>query len=68
MAEPADQMMARALRLLLAPYSRVTDKILENAYREQRTPAGLGKASPGEVLYARLALRTYEASLKRAVP
>ncbi len=64
MIQTPPEMMARALRLLLAPYSRVTDKILENAYREQRTPAGLGKASPAEVLYARLALRTYDAKGK----
>lgn len=52
--------MARALRLLLVPYSRVSTATLQSAYRDQRTPAGLGKHSPGEILYARMALADYE--------
>lgn len=56
----AAQRMAHALRLLLVPYRRVTDETLRTAYREQRTPAGLGKHSPGEILFARMALADYE--------
>lgn len=52
--------MARALRLLLVPYKRVSDETLRTAYQEQRTPAGLGKHQPGEILYARMALADYE--------
>lgn len=52
--------MASALRLLLVPYKRVSDESLKRAYAEQRTPAGLGKHSPGEILYARMALADYE--------
>lgn len=56
----AAKRMASALRLLLVPYSRVPTATLQAAYKEQRTPAGLGKHSPGEILYARMALADYE--------
>jgi hypothetical protein len=60
-------MMARALRIMLAPYRGSSDAQLRQFASEGRIPGGLGRHSPGEVLYARLALSQYEAKEKSRV-
>lgn len=60
---PAD-MMARALRLLLEPYRGSSDASLMQACKDVRIPGGLGRHSPGEVLYARMALKAHDEASK----
>jgi hypothetical protein len=66
-SQTPEEMMARALRLLLAPYRGSSDASLMQACKDLRIPGGLGRHSPGEVLYARLALSQYEAKEKSRV-
>jgi hypothetical protein len=61
-SQTPEEMMAHALRLMLVPYRGSSDAQLRQMASEGRRPGGLGRHSPGEVLYARLALSRYDAS------
>jgi hypothetical protein len=64
-SQTPEEMMARALRIMLAPYRGSSDTQLRQFASEGRIPGGLGRHSPGEVLFARMALAEHDKAAKR---